>query len=178
MILEETDCYMISFQYQKYWLRWAMFIPYGILLIVLHGLLSRRFEVDAVYYGVGIVIMLIGIGVVFNLTEKMSFIVHMGTAESVDGKIILTMGRRTWEISKVTELFACDKRIGGSRFSLLLIKTDAGSIKIYSAPLKSGEEFENSDLMDVFLLIRSTFPDMEPVKDVFGKQTDYWYKKG
>ena len=166
----------VSFHYQRYWLRILSLVPLLIILIEIHVLLEPYIKSNFLYYLLGVPIIIIGIGLMFMLYDRLNILVSEGTISCDNGIYTLKLNKKTKQFSSVKEVYAF--RAGWYFFSrnfTLMIKHDKGKFQLYSAPLKKDEE--TGDLINVLNFIVENEPDLKPVEDE-DEVWDYWYSKG
>jgi len=66
---------------------------------------------------------------------------------------------------------------GFSRCFCVQLKTDAGKIKLISAPLKKGQEVQNTDMAKLIEFIAQNTPDLKNKNDEEESIWEYWYAK-
>jgi len=168
----------ISFHYQKYWTRYLIMTPLLVALIAFHTALDPYIKSDILFYLIGVPIVLIGIGCALYLFDRHNVLVYEGRLRFDQGVYHLDLKRKSKSFRTVDEMFGWTAGwYGFSRCFCVQMKTDVGKIKLISAPLKKGQEFQDSDMVKLIEFIVKNTPDLENKNDEEESIWEYWYAK-
>jgi|GEM_PF-1384938 len=167
----------VTFHYQRYWTRFLLLTPLLIALIAFHTVfLDKYIESEMMFYLIGFPIILIGIGGALYLFDRYNICVYEGKLRFDNGVYCLNLKRRSKTFRTVEELFGW--KAGWYAFSNLLcvqLKTDAGKVKLNSAPLKKGEKYTDSDMVKVIEFIVRNSSELTDKNAEEESIWEYWY---
>ena len=156
-----------------------LFVPFFLLLLVIADGLADYIENPIAFNLLVAVIVIVVMGLVFKVTEGMSQI--RGTGEcriDEQGRCFFVMNRRMTILKDVREISAWNKRVVGSRYVQLLVKSSDGrKVKIFGVPRARGESAYGDDLIKLHGYILSHYPMLRQVQNIHGEPIDFWYKK-
>ena len=156
-----------------------LFVPFFLLLLVIADGLADYIENPIAFNFTVALIVIVVMGLVFKVTEGMPQI--RGTGEcriDEQGRCFILMNRKMTILQDVREISAWNKRVVGSRYVQLLVRSSDGrKVKIFGAPHAKGEPMYDDDLIKLHGYILSHYPMLRQVKNIHGEPIDFWYKK-
>lgn len=155
-------------------LKWLCALPLFAAALVIQYYIRQYIEDDLRYYICCAAIMAALLTAYYVVTDKLRLFRFRGCCRQEDDRIILELGKKTYEIGEVTSLMHGTPRIFLSRYAYLWIETPAEKIAIAGEDLHGEQKFSDSALQPVFQLILDTHKELQP-KTVMGTETDGWY---
>jgi len=169
-----------SFRFQKFYLRWAISFIVLPPVLYLQYLFSQRTDSDFKFYLFCGLSVAAALTVYYQLTSRMKWFYGEGEYWKEDGAVKIRMGSKTHTVHHAKEILGDTVRTWGITYAQCNIKTDQGKLRIFSEPLRQGQEFRDSPLFDLMRMIREENPNLKP-KVLFGEEDDHWFaedKKG
>ena len=157
-------------------LKWLCALPLLAAALIIQYFIRQYIEDNLRYYVCCAFIMAALLTVYYVVTDKLRLFRFKGSYGQQDGKIILELGKKTYEIGEVTSLMNGTPRIFLSRYAYLWIETPAEKIAVAGEDLHGEQMFSDSGLQPLFQLILDTHKELQP-KTVMGTETDGWYVK-
>jgi len=150
--------------------------PLLIVLIGFHIALEPYIKSDILFYLTGAPIVLIGIGGALRLFDRSHLLVYEGKLRFDQGMFDLELKRKRKSFRAVEEMVGWTAGwYGFTKCFCLQLKTDAGKIKLISAPLKKGEKFSESEPAKLIALIAQHAPDLKNRSEEEESIWEYWY---
>ena len=171
-MLIETD--KKEFSYRKFWvvMLWA-------ILILVPGMffMPDFFEkADGIlYYALNILITIVALFIFWRLTDYLPGIKMTGCYYRENGRTVLEYGGEKKILDNVEELMLTDRQ-ASSRGIDLMIRNNGEKIDFLSEALSEDIDIETTVFYDIFTQVLEENPQLEIVKDIWGEDTDYWYK--
>jgi len=151
----------ISFHYQRYWARMLSLIPLMILLIEIHVSLEPLIQSNILFYLTGVPIIIIGIGLMLNLYDKGKVLIYSGTLTYENNTYTLDLKGKKKTFHTVNEIIGWTAGwYVFSRNYCLQLETDAGRIKLFSAPAEKGQDPAEADLTSLITFLVQNDPDL------------------
>ena len=130
-----------------------------------------------IHYAVRFVIMLGVFYLAFSMLNRMDFLNKVGRCTVYpDGRVRLRMGGRQYDFPSVSEV------IGGmwsmfvfDSFPTLRVSTGREKVNIDGCPEKGKDDFGETALYELFTALVESNDRLQPVKDIWGDETEYWY---
>jgi hypothetical protein len=120
--------------------------------------------------------MLVLLLVYFAISEKWKLFRGKGYYWIENDILFIQVDNKTYEVTGVTELSGQEQSVYHSRYTMLLIEMGKTKIKLFSAPIRQEQTFQDSSLYSLYCLILSRAQDLVPV-NVMGQDEEYWYRK-
>jgi hypothetical protein len=165
-----------EFSFQRYYKRWLGALPCLILGLGFNTLLERLPLKPAVYCVSCAGFMVILLSIYYLLSETWKVFRGKGFYWVEDNILYIQVGKKTYPIENVTELFGDVKSVFHSRHAVLLLEMGQTTIKLFSTPLGPEQGFAASSLYPLYSQIRSRADGLAPVQ-VLGQEMEYWHKK-
>jgi hypothetical protein len=169
-----------EFEFQHFYRRWLSALPCLALALGLNALLEPLRLPTAAYLLTCVGIMLALLAAYSSASAHWALFRGTGYYWISEDILHLQVGKKQYAVSNVTELFGDIKSVYGRRHALLLIETDAATIKLFSTPLSRAQGFEDSSLFPLYSLVKCRADDLSPVTvKAPGQEAEvtYWYRK-
>ena len=130
-----------------------------------------------IYHAVKIALMLGVFYVTFSLLNRMDFLNKAGRcAIYPDGRVRLRMGRRQYRFDSVSEVFGDTSSLFVfDTFPILKVSSGGDKVQINGCPEKGKNDFGEMALYQLFLALVESNDRLQPVRDIWGDETEYWY---
>jgi hypothetical protein len=177
MIFREVFTLKREFEFERQIKRCVWAWPCLAIAILLNFLLELLSLNTAVYFVLCVAIMFILLFIYYAISEKWKLFRGKGYYWIEADILYIQVDKKIYKITGVTELSGNVASFYHSRYTEFLIAMGKEKIKLFSIPIGQEQGFADSSLYPLYNLILSRTDDLEPAKDVFGQETEYWYKK-
>jgi hypothetical protein len=140
----------------------------NMLCLVLAGLftlfLRVRFSVSLWQCLERMLIVSVGLLSLFSLTHGLGIFRGVGHCWRDGETVVIECGEKEYRIASVKELIGGDRRFFFAKFSTLSITTDRDIFEIFSLPLHTDEQFEQSSVEPLCEFVLGSFPYLQAVQ--------------
>ena len=145
-----------------------------VLAAVVIWFLRVRFSVGLWYCLERMILMSVGLMALFSLFHGLGIFRGVGHCWRDGDSVVIECGEREYRIASVKELTGGDSRFFFAKCSTLSITTDRDIFEIFSIPLKSKEQFEQSTVYPLCEFVLRSFPNLQAVQ-TDGESTKHHY---
>ena len=145
-----------------------------VLAAVFTWLLRRQFALDWRLCAVGLIAVSALLLAAFSLMQNLKIFRAVGYCWREGGKVVIECGEKEYRIASVKEIIGGDTRFFFTNCSTLSIVTDRDIFEIYSIPLHTEEQFEQSSVYPLCQFVLESFPYLEAV-ELPGQKTKHRY---
>ena len=150
----------------------------NMLCVVLAGVfnwfLRVKFSVSLWHCLDRLIIVSVGLLALFSLMQNLKIFRAVGHCWREGDTVVIECGESEYRIASVKEMIGGDTRFFFAKCSTLNIVTDRDIFEIFSVPLHSEEQFEQSSVFPLCQFVLGTFSYLEAV-ELPGQKTKHRY---
>ena len=163
-----------EFQYQLHdRIQWG-----SMLCVVLAGVftwfLRVRFSISLLHCLDRMIMVSVGLLALFSLMQNLKIFRAVGHCWREGDTVVIECGEREYRIDSVKEMIGVDTRFFFAKCSTLSVTTDRDIFEIFSIPLNSNEQFENSSVYPLCQFVLGSFPYLQSI-ELPGQKTKHRY---
>ena len=157
-------------------LKWLCAFPLLAVAYTAQYLIWQHMDNQILFYICCAVIMSILLAAYYAVTDKLNLFRIKGYYWHENGKILIALGKKTYEIGELKSLMNGTPRIFLSRYSYLWIETPERKITVAGETLHGEQQFSDSELQPLFQLLLDTHSELQ-AKTILGEKAEGWYVK-
>lgn len=120
------------------------------------------------------IIVSVGLLALFSLTQNLKIFRGVGHCWREGDKLVIECGDREYRIVSVKEMIGGDTRFFFAKCSTLSITTDRDIFEVFSLPLDSDKQFEDSSVFPLCQFVLGSFPHLQSI-ELPGQKTKHRY---
>ncbi len=150
----------------------------SMLCVVLAGVftwfLRVRFSISLSRCVDRMILVSVGLLALFSLMQNLEIFRAVGHCWREGDTVVIECGDREYRIASVKEMIGGDTRFFFAKCSTLSIVTDRDIFEIFSLPIKTKQQFEDSSVYPLCQFVLQSFPCLEAV-ELPGQKTKHRY---
>ena len=150
----------------------------SMLCVVLAGVftwfLRVRFSISLWHCLDRMIMVSVGLLALFSLMQNLKIFRAVGHCWREGDTVVIECGEREYRIDSVKEMIGGDTRFFFAKCSTLSVTTDRDIFEIFSIPLNSNEQFENSSVYPLCQFVLGSFPYLQSI-ELPGQKTKHRY---